>query len=248
MTIRGSKRYCQLLVLSLGLCVAATAFARGDDDSSREASDDGDKASSSQSHESEKGDGDKGDGDKGDGESKKAKRKSSKHSAEASAEPELDDTAISVAVLGSFGPSSESLRGGLGLRAGLHLGEGTSFYFGGTGTYFFGHEAVGTSGSSSQSTFMYFGGEAGIDIPVLSSVSMRPYFGLGLGRKNVELCGSDGMCASDASYAVTITPGVLGLYELGSGFFVGGDLRFLIAAGASDVSGPVLTATVGMKF
>jgi hypothetical protein len=160
---------------------------------------------------------------------------------------------MSLALLGSLGPSSEYLRAGLGLRGGVHLDGTLPFYFGGLATYFFGYEKssndpFGTGTSSVNRKFMYLGAEAGLNLGVIKDVTLRPYLGLGLGRSSEETCSGSGSCETKAKYPLMITPGVAGFYDLGAGLFVGGDIRFLVAAGASDTGGPVLSATIGFKF
>jgi hypothetical protein len=160
---------------------------------------------------------------------------------------------VSLAALGSFGINSEHTRGGLGARAGLHFEGVLPYYVGGLATYFFGYEEssddpFGTGTSSVKRTFMYASAEAGLDLAVIPALTIRPYFGIGLGRAYEESCAESRGCLDKSQYPVTLSPAVLGLYELGSGFFAGADVRFLIVAGASQVSGPVLSGTVGMKF
>jgi len=275
MKIRYSQRLSQISAFAFGLCVATTALARDDDSERSSASKNSDssshKSGKSKPHTAKNADGasdtdakssgksgaksdDKSDEDQSTDEDRPTKApKKSQKSAETIAAADVSDSAMSFALLGSFGAGSDNTRGGLGLRGGVHIGEGTAFYFGGIGTYFFGSSQttptqLGTPGSSSKRSFMYLGAEAGLDLPVLRDVTMRPYFGLGLGRAADEACGGDGNCGTNASYPLTITPGVAGFYEIAGGFFVGGDIRYLIAAGASSVSSPILTATVGMKF
>ncbi|MGC4068016.1 MAG: hypothetical protein QM784_25880 [Polyangiaceae bacterium] len=169
------------------------------------------------------------------------------------AESQSSSLPISVALLGSFGVNSEYTRGGLGARAGVHLEGMLPYYIGGLATYFFGLEEqskdpFGTGSSSVSRSFMYVSAEMGLELAVVRDLTIRPYFGLGLGRSHEESCADSRGCLSESHYPVTLSPSVLGLYELGSGFFAGGDVRFLIAAGAGQVSGPVLSGTVGMKF
>jgi hypothetical protein len=160
---------------------------------------------------------------------------------------------VSVALLGSFGVNSEHTRGGIGARAGLHLEGVLPYYVGGLATYFFGLEErskdpFGTGTSSVSRSFMYVSAEVGLELSPIRYLTIRPYFGVGLGRAHEETCSDSRGCLDETQYPVTLSPAVLGLYELGSGFFAGGDVRFLIAAGAGQVSGPVLSGTVGIKF
>lgn len=246
MTFRFSKTLSPLLVLASGLGVATTAHARDDESSSSD-----DKASSTkQSSKEAKGDVD-ADGWR-DTTPKKATKKSAKAEVSADSTANASNMKGSVALLGSYGPSSDHTQGGLGLRGGLHF---DALYVGLLATYFFSHEQsspaqLGQGPSTTTAGFMYLGGEAGIDLDVITDVSMRPYIGLGVGRASYESCGgvSGSSCSTDAKYPLTITPGVLGLYHLGSSLFVGADVRFLIAAGANDVSGPILSATLGFGF
>jgi hypothetical protein len=212
-----------LFVFSLGLSVAVTSRAKNDEGST--------KHEKSTKHDTE-----------------------STRKAEASVEPPPPSSLpMSLALLGSLGPSSEYLRAGLGLRGGVHLDGTLPFYFGGLATYFFGYEKssndpFGSGTSSVNRKFMYLGAEAGLNLGVIKDVTLRPYLGLGLGRSSEETCSGSGSCETKAKYPLMITPGVAGFYDLGAGLFVGGDIRFLVAAGASDTGGPVLSATIGFKF
>jgi hypothetical protein len=246
MTVRYSKKFSQLFVLALCFYVATTAYAKNDEEAATHQDPSSKRNEAASSDQSSSGDSATS---TEDAPQKKAKNTHAKAQVEA-------DTAsmpMSLALLGSFGPSSEYTRGGIGLRGGVHLDGSLPFYFGGIATYFFAHEQVGndpfgTGSASTKRGFIYLGAEAGADLVVMKDVTLRPYLGLGFGRSAAETCSGSGNCETKASYPLTITPAVVGFYDLGAGVFVGADIRFLITAGAKDVSGPILSATLGFKF
>jgi hypothetical protein len=257
MTIRCSTKLSALLFcLPLGLCIAGTAKASSDDDEEWH-----EKAPTSKKHSADDSDSDKNadknadktarsnadtgsdnkDSQKGDDRSGKESR--SAHTATPS------NSKLSVALLGGWGFSSP-LQPGLGLRAGAHLEEQQlPFYVGVIGEYFFGTTTVTHTYGKSERTlrFTYVGVEGGLDIDATPDILVRPFFGLGLGFNTDKVCVDGSPCSGDTSLHLTITPGLLGLYQMGN-LFVGADLRYLIVAGASTASGAVASATIGLRF
>jgi hypothetical protein len=252
----------------LGLCIASTTYAATDDDddewhdtkgprSERHHDDDSDsdESSSKSSDEAKKSD----DTDKkseasssdADADAERSgeagtNKKHRKPKAKASSRPGN----VALALLGSYG-FPDSMRPGLGVRGGVRVDSALPLYFGGIAQYFFGS---GTSrkdvGDRIENTrnFMFFGGEAGLDVEVATDVVLRPMIGLGLGLHHYKHCSSrEDRCTSDNSMHPVISPGIVGLYSIGD-FFFGVDFRYLIVPGRSEASGPAISLTAGLKF
>jgi len=271
MTIRCSTKLIALLFcLPLGLCVAGTAWAGSDDDDEewhdttgkkdeKSSDKDSDKDSSKSAHKdsSDKDSDDK----KADKDSAKESDKDAKDSGQAGSDERpkkhkhkhhggSSSTKVSLALLGSYG-FRDPLAPGLGLRAGAHIEGVLPFYFGAVGEYFFGTTRVKKSATFGDTDnvrrFVYFGGEAGVDVEATSDFLIRPFMGLGLGLDTNKQCDEGQPCQGDSTLHLTITPGIVGMYQMGS-IFVGLDLRYLIIPGASVTSGPVVSATIGLTF
>lgn len=267
MTIRCRSRFSTLLFcLPLGLCVASTTWAASDDDEewketkgprsgdgADDDSDSDDKADrSSDDEDSAKKDSDEDSSDKSseDEDSGSKRKRKRKGKAKFKADSSSSASTVSLAVLGSYG-FSEALSPGVGLRGGVHLDGVIPLYVGGLGEFFFGTQSVTNNFGKKTTTtrrFMYFGAEAGIDVEATKELLLRPMFGLGLGFDTNKTLSESSGDTGDTSLHPVLTPGIVGLYSLGSTFFIGLDFRYLIIPGASATSGPVISATLGLKF
>lgn len=270
MIIRCSSKFSALLFgLPLGLCFASTSLAASDDDdeewrdtkgpsSERASSDDedskgsdkdsGHKASKDEGSDSENSDNEKSDGEKSDDEdSRRSKRGKKEFKASSDALP--SDSNVSVALLGSYGiPDPQGP--GIGVRGGLNVRGAIPLYFGGVIEYFFGQTVEAKNFdvvSSRNRQFTYFGGEAGVNVAASEDLTIRPYFGLGIGIVKDKVCSGDNECVGGSKVRLVIDPGIVGLYRIGS-FFVGPDIRYLIVPGGGSASGVAFSATVGMYF
>lgn len=272
MTIRCSSKFLALLFgLPLGLCFASTSLAASDDDdeewhdtkgprSERTSSDDkdardsekasdrdsekaSDRDSEQKTSKDEASDPEKSE-DEDSGQSKRAKKE-----VKASTDSFRSDPNISVALLGSYGiPDPQGP--GIGVRGGLNVRGAIPLYFGGVVEYFFGktvqEKNLGEI-SSQKWQFTYFGGEAGVNVAATEDLTIRPYFGLGLGVVKDEHCSGDNECSGGSKVRLVIDPGIVGLYRIGS-FFVGPDIRYFIVPGGGTATGVAFSATVGMYF
>ncbi len=173
----------------------------------------------------------------------------SKKSAKWKSKDLSSSTKMSFAALGSYG-FPNPLAGGLGLRGGAHIAGLLPLYIGGVAEYFFGSKSTQKNfGETSTRTLrlMYFGAELGVEVEPTTDVQLRPFIGLGLGFNKDQTCSNPGGCSGGSDIHATITPGITGLYYLGS-LFLGADFRFLIVPGASTASGAIVSGTVGVRF
>jgi hypothetical protein len=271
MTIRCRTRLSALLFcLPFGLCVAGTAFGASDDDdedwhdtkgpggeslkssdsdSKKKSDDDADKKSAAKadkdSDESSGSKADKSSDSKADDDAKPKRKKRRKHTSDGPP----STTKVSFALLGSYG-MTDPLRPGVGLRGGVHIEGLLPFYFGGVAQYFFGTRSETKNfGEVSTRTlrFMYFGAEGGVDVEASTDVLLRPFLGLGIGLNTDRNCPATSPCAGGTKVHATLTPGIVGVYQMGS-FFLGVDFRYLIVPGVSVTSGAVASATFGLSF
>jgi hypothetical protein len=260
MTIRCRSKFSALLFsLPLGLCFASTSLAASDDDdeewrdtkgprSERARSDERDLRGTDGHSEQKTNKDEPSDTEKSDDEDS-SQSKRSKKEFNSSTDAFASDSAVSAALLGSYGlPDPQGP--GIGVRGGLNVRGAIPLYFGGVIEHFFGMTVEAKNFdvvSSRNRRFTYFGGEAGVNVAATEDLTIRPYFGLGIGIVKDKVCSGDNECVGGSKVRLVLDPGIVGLYRIGS-FFVGPDIRYLIVPGGGTASGVTFSATVGMHF
>jgi hypothetical protein len=168
--------------------------------------------------------------------------------AEEEAAPAGEDKRVSVALLLGYGLDLSDKTGGInpyGLGFGIRGGYDITpeFYLGAQFTYFLGgseeFDFGGGFGSVELSyNIMLLGLEAGYNLALSDTFTLRPTLGLGL-----ALAGGDGD-GSDIFFA----PGAVGMFDVSDSIFVGLDVRLPIILAEETLLSLSFLATAGMRF
>ena len=142
-----------------------------------------------------------------------------------------------------LGVGSQQINVGLGVRGGKTFDN--HFYFGGLAVYHLGTSTsatIGTTMVTSSVSGFYLGPEVGYDIPLLPSVVLRPYLGVGFADASV----SSSTGGSASSSELSMWPGVAAHYQLAdSKYVLGGDFRIVTGPWGTSVG---LFVLGGMHF